>query len=129
MARNNKTHRFEFRLDDAEFDNICRLSKNFNSRVSFIRSAVSQYDDVMARQKYILAENLYELLCEYKSNLAHIGSNLNQCTHRINELNVINSLNADILQKTLSPQIAILSETLDELLKKIRSIYDKSTEI
>ncbi len=127
--KNIKNHRFEFRMNDEEYCKFVEHSKNYNSSVSFIRAAISQFDNNAARNKYTLMDKLYFLMNKYDSNFAHIGANLNQCMHRINDLNVRGALNAERLNDEIAPQLYSLLIAIDELLIEIHEIYKKATEV
>lgn len=129
MDKSARTHRFELRLTEDEFNSYEQFAKNYSSRSAFVRTAVLQYNDKMARKRYELMEMLYKLLREYQSNFAHMGANLNQCMHRINELKVMDSLNCELLEQNIAPQIKSLNSIIGTLNDEMAEIYKKATDL
>lgn len=125
-CRKKREHIFKFRLSTEEKTALEKAASNYRSKIAFIRAAIRQYNDDAARHKYETMDALFKLLRKYEANFAHIGANLNQCTHKVNELGLKEQLSSQNFAETIAPSISSLSALIDEFAIELREIYEKS---
>lgn len=113
-----------FRVSEADFDKIKALAGGFKSTSMFLRSAIAQFNDRQARQRFELMDALYTIHREHDARLAWCGSNLNQAVHKLHLLDIEGIMPQKFLTEELMP---ILSETLSAV-STFREALDRATQ-
>ncbi len=129
MTMNKRTKRIEIRLTEAEYAHITSKAESYNSIGQYIRCAIKEYSNVDARQKLRLIENLGNFYRESRSELSHIGGNLNQSVKRANELAISGLLNSTYISQILMPEIVKTRKVMDSLQRQLLSLTKKATTI
>ena len=81
-----KTKRIYFRVSESEHREILNNSKNFQGITHYILTAIKEFSNMTHKEKVEASKEMIKLYREANVHLAHIGGNLNQTVHRINEL-------------------------------------------
>lgn len=126
---NQRTKRIEIRLTEVEYSHIKSKAESYNSIGQYIRSAIKEYSDVDAKQKLRLIEDLGNFYRESRSDLSHIGGNLNQSVKRANELAVAGLLSGSYISQVLMPEIVKTRKVLDSLQRQLSSLTKKATSL
>ena len=127
MTMNRRTKRIEIRLTEAEYSLITTKAECYNSIGHYIRSAIKEYSDVDAKQRLRLIQDLGDFYRESRSDLSHIGGNLNQSVKRANELAVSGLLSGSYISQVLMPEIVMTRKVLDSMQRQLLSLTKKAT--
>lgn len=126
---NRRTKRIEIRLTEAEYAHITKKAESYNSIGHYIRSAIKEYSDIDAKQKLRLLADLGNFYRESRTDLAHIGGNLNQSVKRANELAVAGLLSGSYISQVLVPEIEKTRKSLDSFHRQLLSLTKKASSI
>lgn len=81
-----KTKSIIFRVSESEHEAIVRQSKPYQSITNYIKTSLREFSNLTHKEKIEASKEMIKLYREANVHLAHIGGNLNQTVHRINEL-------------------------------------------
>lgn len=113
------------RVTPTTYMKIVGKSEPFGSISNYLEQAVSEFSDATARDKLAAATKLAEIFVRLDSNLAHIGGNLNQAMHRINENAIAGLPNSHLLLNKALPEIQACKELCDSVRLEIRQLTFK----
>lgn len=113
-----------FRVSEAEYNKIKELAGGYKSASMFLRTAIGQFSDRQARQRFELMDALFTIHREHDARLAWCGSNLNQAVHKLHLLDIEGIMPRDFLDNVLMPAI---TETLSAV-TAFRDSLDRVTQ-
>lgn len=120
---------FQLRLTPEEARRLKEKAATYSSVSHFIRSAVAEHSNVDARRKLELMRELGDFYREFRSELSHIGGNLNQSVRRANELSAAGLLPPGYVTEILMPAILETRNTLDGIKKELDVITRKAVKL
>lgn len=120
---------FQLRLTPEEARRLKEKAATYSSVSHFIRSAVAEHSNVDARRKLELMRELGDFYREFRSELSHIGGNLNQSVKRANELSSAGLLPSGYVTEVLMPAILETRNTLDGIKKELDAITRKAVKL
>ena len=116
-----KTKVIIFRVSKSEHDEIARQAKPFLSITNYIKTSLREFSNKTHKEKIEASKELISLYKEVNLHLAHIGGNLNQTVHRINELTKNGIDVSSIITNEVYPQLeqihSLCLNLQDELLR------------
>ena len=116
-----KTKVIIFRVSESEHDEIARQAKPFLSITNYIKTSLREFSNKTHKEKIEASKELISLYKEVNLHLAHIGGNLNQTVHRINELTKNGFDVSSIITNEVYPQLeqihSLCLNLQDELLR------------
>lgn len=116
-----KTKVIIFRVSESEHDEIARQAKPFLSITNYIKTSLREFSNKTHKEKIEASKELISLYKEVNLHLAHIGGNLNQTVHRINELTKNGIDVSSIITNEVYPQLeqihSLCLNLQDELLR------------
>lgn len=113
------------RVSKSELMNIRNNSIPFRSMSKYIRTALKEFSNEDYMKRKVAIRELAQLYRTNSSIISHIGGNLNQAVHRINELAKMDQLHYDDLNDRIAPLIYDCKSTIDDLQNKLRSLVLK----
>lgn len=122
----NRTKRVEIRLTEDEYARIKEKSIGFCSIGHYIRSAIKEFSDINAKQKFEQLNELADFYRAYRDDLSHISGNLNQSVKRTNELAIAGLLNPFYISQVLMPQIDSTKNILGLLSRELMKTTEKT---
>lgn len=123
QLRNRRT---EVRLTEDEYARIKKRSANFGSIGHYIRSAIKEFSDINAKQKFDMMNELAAFYRTYRDDISHISGNLNQSVKRANELAVAGLLPPSYFSQVLLPEIENTQKILNNLYQELTKITKKA---
>lgn len=123
QLRNRRT---EVRLTEDEYARIKKQSANFGSIGHYIRSAIKEFSDINAKQKFDMMNELAAFYRAYRDDISHISGNLNQSVKRANELAVAGLLPPAYFSQVLMPEIENTKKILNNLYQELTKITKKA---
>lgn len=120
----NRTKTIKLRVTEAELAAIKAAASDYYSLSKFLRTAIAQFSDRQARQKFELMDALFTIHREHDARLAWCGSNLNQAVHKLHLLDIEGIMPRDFLENVLMPAI---TETLSAV-TAFRDSLDRITQ-
>lgn len=124
-----RTKFIQIRLTEEEIKIIREKSTSYCSLSHFVRSAIAEFSNIDVKQKLCLLEELGTFYRDYRTDLAHIGGNLNQTVKRANELAVAGLLSSSYIYQVLLPEIEKTRKALDSFHRQLLSLTKKATSI
>lgn len=121
----NRNKRIEIRLTEDEYARIKEKSVGFCSIGHYVRSAISEFSDINAKQKLEQLNELADFYRAYRDDMSHISGNLNQSVKRANELSVAGLLTSAYILQVLMPTIDNTKQTLEVLNRKLMNVTEK----
>lgn len=121
----NRNKRIEIRLTEDEHARIKEKSVGFCSIGHYVRSAISEFSDINAKQKLEQLNELADFYRAYRDDMSHISGNLNQSVKRANELSVAGLLTSAYILQVLMPTIDNTKQTLEVLNRKLMNVTEK----
>lgn len=121
----NRNKRIEIRLTEDEYARIKEKSVGFCSIGHYIRSAIKEFSDINAKQKFEQLNGLADFYRAYRDDLSHISGNLNQSVKRANELSVAGLLTPAYISQILIPTIDRTKQTLGVLNGELMKVTEK----
>lgn len=118
-----KTRYIQVRLTPAQFEQIKKRSATFGSMSNLVIQALKEFSDSTAKDRLELSRLLAERYAKLDADIAHIGGNLNQAMHRINE-RAIAQINFDPI---LTDELYPLVQGCYDLCKSIRDTLRENT--
>ena len=110
-----RTKYIQLRLTQEEYDSLKAKSASYTSVSHYIRSAIKEYSDIGAKQKFQLLNDLSSFYRKFQDELSWAGGNLNQSVKRANELAVAGLLSPAYIAEVLMPSINSTRKTLDTI--------------
>lgn len=126
---NHRTMYFQLRLTPEEARRLKEKAATYSSVSHFIRSAVAEHSNVDARRKLELMRELGDFYREFRSELSHIGGNLNQSVKRANELSAAGLLPPGYVNEVLLPAILDTRKRLDGIMRGLDAVTKKATRL
>ena len=124
---NRRIKRIELRLTEAEAQFIREKSKGYRSVSQYIRDAVAEFSDTVAKRRLELINELGKLYREYHNELFHLSANLNQVVKRANELAVAGLLSKSYLEKTVIPAVRGIEGTVSAIRSALLDVTKQAT--
>ena len=124
-----RTQYIQIRVTEEEARLIREKSTAYSSISHFVRSAISEFSNIDVKQKLRLIEDLGNFYRESRSDLSHIGGNLNQSVKRANELAVSGLLSGSYISQVLMPEIVKTRKVLDYMQRQLLSLTKKATSL
>lgn len=112
----NKTKQINVRLTEAEFVDLKNNAVNYKNLSAYILDACSNFDDRSTIKRIDFLNSWAEEFKKYKSDLSHLGVNINQLTHYINT-----QINMGIYTSTAIQSEVSLLESINTLLSQLHS--------
>lgn len=103
--KNNRTKNFQMRITSDEYEWFKEKSASYTSVAHFVRSALTEYSNINAKQRLELINELGSFYRKVQNELSWAGGNLNQTVKRANELAVAGLLAPNYIQEVLFPTI------------------------
>lgn len=124
-----RTQFIQIRVTEEEARLIREKSTAYSSISHFVRSAISEFSNIDVKQKLRLLEELSNFYRESRTDLAHIGGNLNQSVKRANELAIAGLLSSSYISQVLFPEIEKTRKALDSFHRQLLSLTKKASSI
>ena len=118
-----KTVRLEIRLTEEEHKVFVEKAAPYPSLSSFVRSAVSVFDDKLYAKKLKSFEDLCNLIMEHKTEMSRQGNNLNQIAHACNLLSKNNKLSESFIESEVLPVIRSVNGDFAQILFMEEKIF------
>ena len=119
-----KTKRIYIRVSESEHREIISNSKNFQGITHYILSAIKEFSNMSHREKIDGSKEILKLYWECNVHLAHIGGNLNQTVHKINELTKEGVDVSSIIITEIYPQLGQVYSFCMNLQRELLRITD-----
>lgn len=120
-----KTKVIIFRVSESEHDEIAKQAKPFLSITNYIKTSLREFSNKTHKEKIEASKELINLYKEVNLHLAHIGGNLNQTVHRINELTKKKGINVSpIITNEIYPQLEKIHSLCLNLQNELLKITD-----
>lgn len=123
-----RTKYFQLRLTQEEYDSLKAKSASYTSVSHYIRSAIKEYSDIGAKQKFQLLNDLSSFYRKFQDELSWAGGNLNQSVKRANELAIAGLLSQAYIAEVLMPSINSTRKTLDTIKLELLTVTKKAIE-
>ena len=123
-----RTKYFQLRLTQEEYDSLKAKSVSYSSVSHYIRSAIKEYSDIGAKQKFQILNDLSSFYRKFQDELSWAGGNLNQSVKRANELAVAGLLSPAYIAEVLIPSINSTRKTLDTIKLELLNVTKKAIE-
>lgn len=120
-----KTKIIIFRVSDSEHTEIMKRSRPFHSITNYIKTAIKEFSNKGHKEKVEGSVELISLYRELNMHLGHIGANLNQTVHRINELSKGGVDVTPIIINEIYPQLNDVRSLCVYLQKELLRITEK----
>ena len=120
-----KTKAIIFRVSEDEHREIVKRSLPFLSITNYIKSALKEFSNKSHRQKIEASKELIELYRYTNMHLAHLGGNLNQTVHRINEQAKASFDVSPIIISEILPQLQTLQSECTKLKGELLRVTNK----
>ena len=128
VTMTQRTKYFQLRLTQEEYDSLKAKSVSYSSVSHYIRSAIKEYSDIGAKQKFQLLNDLSSFYRKFQDELSWAGGNLNQSVKRANELAVAGLLSPAYIAEVLMPSINSTRKTLDTIKLELLNVTKKAIE-
>ena len=122
----NKIKQIHFRVSTSRFEEIAKRAKSFQGITHFINSAIDEFSDDNYKIKRETRRQLIEFYKIANMHLGHIGGNLNQTVHHLNELAKIRTDNSSYLINEIYPHIQTVHRLCLEIQQQLRIISSQS---
>lgn len=126
----DKNRQVNIRVSETELRILKERAGNYKNLSSYILDACMKFDDSLTVGRIDLINSWAEGISKYKSDLAHLGNNINQLAHYVNNqisMGIYTSLavqkELDLLQETAALLLSITEQNrilLDEFKKILR---------
>ena len=120
-----KTKAIIFRVSEDEHREIVKRSQPFLSITNYIKSALKEFSNKTHRQKIEASKEFIELYRDANMHLAHLGGNLNQIVHRINEQAKAGFDVSPIIISEILPQLQSLQSECTRLKGELLRVTNK----
>ena len=121
----NKTKRIYLRVTTSRYDEISRRAKSFQGITHFINSAIDDFSDDTYKIKRDTRRQLIDFYKIANMHLGHIGGNLNQAVHHLNELAKTGNDNSGYLINEVYPHIKVVHQLFLEIQQQLRIINNE----
>ncbi len=111
------------RLTEDEYKMFVEKAASNPSLSSFVRSAVSAFDDKLYAKKLKSFDDLYNLIMEYKTEMSRQSNNLNQIAHACNLLVKNNKLSEAFVDGEVMPVIHAINIDMAQFLFMAEKIF------
>ena len=122
----NKTKQIHFRVSSSRFEEIAKRAKAFQGITHFINSAIDEFSDDTYKLKRDVRRQLIDFYRVANMHLGHIGGNLNQTVHHLNELARIGTANSSYLINEVYPHVQTLHRLCLEIQQQLRIINNQT---
>ena len=122
----NKTKQIHFRVSSSRFEEIAKRAKAFQGITHFINSAIDEFSDDTYKLKRDVRRQLIDFYRVANMHLGHIGGNLNQTVHHLNELAKIGTDKSSYLINEVYPHIQTLHRLCLEIQQQLRIINNQT---
>lgn len=126
----DKNRQVNIRVSETELRILKERAGNYKNLSSYILDACMKFDDSLTVGRIDLINSWAEGISKYKSDLSHLGNNINQLAHYVNSqisMGIYTSLavqkELDLLQETAALLLSITEQNrilLDEFKKILR---------
>ena len=120
-----KTKRIYLRVTPSRFEEITKRASTFQGITHFINSAIDEFSDDTYKLKRDIRRQLIDFYRVANMHLGHIGGNLNQTVHHLNELAKIGTDNSSYLINEVYPHIQTLHRLCLEIQQQLRIINNQ----
>ena len=119
----NRNIVIKIRLTEEEHKMFVEKAAPYPSLSSFVRSAVSVFDDKLYAKKLKSFNDLYNLIEEQKTEMSRQGNNLNQIAHACNLLAKNNKLSESFVDGEVMPVIHAVNIDMAQFLFMAEKIF------
>lgn len=100
-----KTHRFEMRLSEEEYEMFKRKAERYQTVSAMVRDAVKGFNDINTQGKIAALIEIKKYYTHFDQRLGWLGGNINQAQKRANELAIAGELSQSYIQNILFPKV------------------------
>lgn len=123
-----KTKRLFIRVSEEQYQLIKKRSIPFKSITSFVIAALNEFSDSSAKDRIEQRIRLTEIYLKLDEKMAHVGGNLNQAMHRINESAKIGRPYDVLIYTEILPRINELYDLCNELRVQVGKATKKAVK-